>query len=253
MKANSAKVALDLAETFEWRVFPARPDNKAPLIKNWQERASSNPKDITNLFQSFPNAMIGLPTGPINRITVVDLDIKNGVDGLKTITSRGMKMPTRAIAHTPTGGFHLYYNSGTEEYPCSAGKIGPGVDVRGVGGYVIAPGSVALSGCYRWKHDLHKTRYGILPMTVCLKAAITGKSRAKPSKPGFCKTILDPVMEGQRNVEMTRRCGMLFRRGYSTHEVEGLLSRINTRCCSPPLREQELLQIIRSIAKREGK
>ena len=52
MTTNSAKVELDLAEKFECRVFPARPHNKAPLIKNWQERASSNPKDITDLFQS---------------------------------------------------------------------------------------------------------------------------------------------------------------------------------------------------------
>ena len=66
--------------------------------------------------------MIGLTTGPINRITTVDLDIKNDVDDFKTIASRGMKTQTKAIAHTPSGGFHLYYNSAMEEYPCSAGK-----------------------------------------------------------------------------------------------------------------------------------
>ena len=52
MTTNSAKVALDIAEKFECRVFPARPDNKAPVIKNWQDRAPSKPKDITDLFQS---------------------------------------------------------------------------------------------------------------------------------------------------------------------------------------------------------
>ena len=60
-------------------------------------------------------------------------------------------------------------------------------------------------------------------------------------------------MEGQRNDEMTRRCGVLFKRGYSAEQVEGMLDRINQRCCTPPLGDREIQNIFRSIAKREGR
>jgi|MDSW01.2.fsa_nt_gb hypothetical protein len=250
---SSVDKAIKLANDFGWRVFPANLKNKRPLISGWQERATSDPDGIRELFTPFPNAMIGLPTGPINKITVVDLDKKNEVDGFKTVMSLGIRMPTSAIAFTPSGGFHLYYSTQSDEYPCSAGKIGPGVDIRGVGGYVIAPGSISSTGEYRWKNDLHKTKYGILPLTVDLKQVINGKHQHSKKKPFSPSRILEPVMEGQRNDEMTRRCGVLFKRGYSAEQVEGMLDRINHRCCIPPLGDREIHSIFRSIAKREGR
>ena len=250
---SSVDKAIKLADDFGWRVFPANPENKKPLISGWQERATSDPDGIRELFTPFPNAMIGLPTGPINKITVVDLDIKNEVDGFKTVMSLGIRMPTSAIAFTPSGGFHLYYSTHSDEYPCSAGKIGPGVDIRGAGGYVIAPGSISPTGKYRWKNDLHKTKYGILSLTVDLKQVINGKHQHSQRKTFPHSMILEPVMEGKRNDEMTRRCGVLFKRGYSVEQVEGMLDRINQRCCTPPLGDREIQNIFRSIAKREGR
>ena len=84
---SSVDKAIKLANDFGWRVFPANLKNKRPLISGWQERATSDPDGIRELFTPFPNAMIGLPTGPINKITVVDLDKKNEVDGFKTVMS----------------------------------------------------------------------------------------------------------------------------------------------------------------------
>ena len=252
MTSNVDK-AIKLAEDFGWRVFPANPKNKRPLISGWQDRAASDPEEIKKLFRPFPNAMIGLPTGPINGITVVDLDLKNDVDGFQSIMSLGIPMPKSAIVSTPTGGLHLYYSTHGDEHPCSAGKIGKGIDIRGSGGYVIAPGSVSSSGQYQWKNDLHKTKYGMLPFTVDLTNAIHGHKPKRSGAKGLCSRILDPIEEGQRNVELARRCGLLFHKGYTPSEVEGMLIRINNKCCKPPLCDREILSIFRSIAKREGK
>ena len=249
---SSVDIAISLANNFGWKVFPANPENKRPLVSGWKEKASSEADQIAKLFEPFGGAMVAIPTGPINGLTVVDVDRKNGVDGLQTLMKLAMRMPTSAIVYTPTGGLHLYYSSQDEEYPCSVGKIGPGVDVRGVGGYVIGAGSVGMTGAYRWKNDLHKTKYGILPLTVDLKQAITGKFRKSNKIDSPCASILDPVMEGQRNDEITRRCGVLFHKGYPAEEVEMMLHRINEKCCTPPLDDREVSRIFQSIAKREG-
>jgi hypothetical protein len=98
----------------------------------------------------------------------------------------------------------------------------------------------------------------MLPFTVDLTRVIHGQ-HPKRSSPkgqcakGQCANILNPVDKGQRNVEMTRRCGLLFHKGYTPSEVEGMLIRINNKCCKPPLGDREILVIFRSIAKREGK
>jgi hypothetical protein len=79
------------------------------------------------LFASYPNAVIGLPIGQINVITVVDVDTKNGVDGYKTMDQLGLKLWTGVMAKTPTGDGHFYFRTGPELYPSSVGKQGIGV------------------------------------------------------------------------------------------------------------------------------
>ena len=64
-----------VAKLWGWKVFPANPENKTPLIKDWKNRASNNETIINRLFAPFPNAMLAVPTGPVNGITVIDFDI----------------------------------------------------------------------------------------------------------------------------------------------------------------------------------
>ena len=82
MEIKSLSMALDVAKFFNWKVFPVNSTNKQPLIRGWQERATNNPNVINDLFSKFDNCMIGLPTGPINGISVIDFDIKNNINGL---------------------------------------------------------------------------------------------------------------------------------------------------------------------------
>jgi hypothetical protein len=91
---------------------------------------------------------VGIATGERSGIFVVDLDVKNGVDGASNFFALGDVPPTYTVA-TPSGGFHLYFkhpgfpvrNSGPKSNP-----IAPGVDVRGEIGYVVAPGSPHKNG-----------------------------------------------------------------------------------------------------------
>jgi hypothetical protein len=122
-------------------VFPVRSD-KVPLVK-WSTEATTDPDTIKSWWRRWPLAMIGMPTGTRSGLVVVDVDVKNGVDGFQTLKALGFQMPRESVAViTPSGGYHFYFRAPEgEAIPTSAGKIGPGVDIRAEGGMIILPPS----------------------------------------------------------------------------------------------------------------
>ena len=76
MEIKSLTMAFHVAKFFNWKVFPVNPNNKEPLISGWKEKATNNLHTINSLFSKFENCMIGLPTGPINGISVIDFVIR---------------------------------------------------------------------------------------------------------------------------------------------------------------------------------
>jgi hypothetical protein len=136
-------------------IFPCRntPYNpkthKTPYTKNGFHDATTDPKVIAHWWHIWPDALIGMPTGPITNVAVLDLDVKNGKDGFAYVTDWESRSST--IARTGSGGAHLYYNA-TGAPHCTSDQIALGVDTRGEGGYVILPPSEG----YTWTngHDL---------------------------------------------------------------------------------------------------
>ena len=102
------------------------------------------PEEVRGLFQR-PAAGIGLATGEGSGVWVLDLDVKNGVDGLASIAH--MDIPDTYTVETPSGGRHLYFLHA--EGVRNRAAVLPGVDVRGDGGYVVAAGSKTPIGGYR--------------------------------------------------------------------------------------------------------
>ena len=253
---SSSKIANHLAKRFGWKVFPVKPDTKSPFVFGWQQKASNEPGAISSLFQPFPQAMVGVLTGPPNMLTVFDIDTKNGVNGFKTLEALGVKMSTGAIARTPSGGAHFYHFSGLRKFKSTAGKIGPGLDVRCNGGCIIAPGSVSSVGEYTWLDDIEPepNKIGALSddlISLLEKADKEAKNKSQRNA-GPSPSVLDPVSEGSRNSTMASRCGYLFSKGYSPEDVLQMMERINQQCCHPPLDNRELSGIYNSIRKREG-
>jgi len=254
MRSNIA-TALELSSRFGWRVFPAKPADKSPYINGWQQRATADADEIERLFDLFPDAMIGLPTGPINGLTVLDLDLKNGVDGVQSFRSLALPCSTRAVVETPSGGFHLYLRTWDTVLPSPVGIL-PGMDIRSSGAYVIAPGSVSNVGAYNWV-DVDP----IEPQDITRLCGVLENFIQNPPTRQFGKgqrraprvDLLAPIYEGNRDCEMTRRCGFLFRKGYAECEVEAMLLEINTQCVHPPLPDRDIQRICRSIAKREAR
>lgn len=148
---NQAEIALDYANR-GWRVIPIRPGEKHPPIPRWQEAATTDPETILTWWTGpYTNHGIGIATGPGSGIFVLDIDDKEhnrGYDTLADLETKHGRLPETLTVITGSGGNHLYF-----AYPehqiirNDAGRrLGPGLDVRGEGGQVVAPGSTHPNG-----------------------------------------------------------------------------------------------------------
>ena len=146
-----------------WHVFPAPPGFKKSYKsaehsdgRAWG--ATISPAEIKRDWNRWPGANVGITTGAASGIFVIDLDRKNGVDGVQWLADKieehGGDWPDTVEALSPSGGWHVFFNypRGFDAKTCE-GEIAPGVDVRGKGGMVLGVPSVKPGvGSYRWKN-----------------------------------------------------------------------------------------------------
>lgn len=142
---------------FGWRVFPLRPDTGTPAFTSWPERATTDPERIRDWYTGdFARCGVGIATGPESGIWVLDIDVKDadGFSSLRELTrAHGSTVDdfTRTmVVRTPSGGAHVYFRwddaSDAEGGVRNSSKqLAPGLDVRGIRGYVRAGGI----GAYR--------------------------------------------------------------------------------------------------------
>lgn len=134
---------------------------KTPLVSNGFKGASKSERIANVLWDRNPTAMVGMPTGEQLGAWVLDIDVHkdddgkiiNGYEALAALEAKYGPLPETATAKTAGGGEHRYFTHvpGVR----NRGRLGKGLDVRGSGGYCIAPGSVTGDGKeYVWlDHD----------------------------------------------------------------------------------------------------
>ena len=126
-----------------WRVHPLSPGKKIPATKHGCKDATTDAEQIKKWWATWPTANIGLATG--GEFWVIDID-PAGMDWLEA-----NDLPQTHEATTGRGGKHLLYRTPADRtIRNSAGQIAPGVDVRGVGGYIVAAPSISEHGQYHW-------------------------------------------------------------------------------------------------------
>ena len=137
--------ALELAER-GWPVFPVKPKQKIPRIKEWQKVATIDPNIVRGWWTQWPNANVGIATGEGSNLVVLDVDVKDGKCGDESLAELERQLgdlPTTVEVVTGTGGRHIYFiYPNNSEIRNSASQLGPGLDVRGEGGYVVVPPSI---------------------------------------------------------------------------------------------------------------
>jgi Bifunctional DNA primase/polymerase, N-terminal len=145
---------IDLVVEYKWPVFPVRlirdgeRRRKIPLIKDWRNRASNDPAQIAAWQQEFPGAVFGIELGRANLI-VVDADRHpGGADGVAALDqlTQDREWPAHPTIATAGGGFHHIFGQPPDQLGNSPGGLPDGIDVRGAGGWIVAPGSMRLDG-----------------------------------------------------------------------------------------------------------
>jgi putative DNA primase/helicase len=118
---------------------------KHPRTPNGVHDATTDRKRIKAWLEKWPNANFGIATGHRSGIFVLDVDGKVGEASLEALQDRYGRLPKTLTVKTGNGR-HLYFRCDGARVGNSAGRLGEGIDVRGDGGYVVAAGSVHISG-----------------------------------------------------------------------------------------------------------
>jgi hypothetical protein len=146
------RAALQLAER-GLAVFPCRPRDKRPATAHGCKDATGDVITIQTWWQENPNYNIGIATGVVSGIFVVDVD--DAEAELKRLEAEHGELPqTVEVITGREDGRHLYFKCPNALIGNTAGKIAEGIDTRGEGGYVLAPPSIHPSGRrYAWSVD----------------------------------------------------------------------------------------------------
>lgn len=134
MTGEIATLAANLARNCGWPVLPCRND-KRPASPHGFKDATNDRGAIARLWSAHPGPLIGVATGEASDVDVLDIDVKHD-PGLAWWQANWPRMPATRAFRTRSGGIHLYLRHAVGVC-CSAGKLAPGVDVRGDGGYAI--------------------------------------------------------------------------------------------------------------------
>jgi hypothetical protein len=234
-------------------IFPCRPWDKRPATAHGSKDATTDIITIQAWWQGNPDYNIGIATGAASGLFVVDLDgdgADDGDDELRRLIERHGKLPPTVEVIT-TRGRHLWFRYPNVPVRNSAGKVAPGIDVRGDGGYVLAPPSVHPSGKrYCWSVDSTPTIAEAPTWLIHLIAApASGNGATAPSE--WHTLITDGVVEGRRDCTIAKLAGLLLRRFIDPIVTLELLRSWNATHCSPPLPPQDIERIVDSIAGRE--
>lgn len=142
-----------------WRVLPIKPGEKRPPMAAWQDAATTDEATIDAWWtQLYKGHGIGVATGKGSGIFVLDVDVsdqKAGDDTLADLIAAHGQLPDAPTVLTPSMGCHIYFAlpEGMEIRNDASRRLGPGLDIRGEGGQVVAPPTTRAEGGYEWEDD----------------------------------------------------------------------------------------------------
>ena len=235
-------------------VFPCRPRDKRPATANGVKDATTDLETIRRWWRRAPDLNVALAMGAVSGIFALDLDGIDAEAELRRLEQQYGRLPLTVESITARGR-HAFFKMPTAPVRNTAGRIAPGIDVRGDGGYVLVPPSVHPSGRrYAWSVD-SAGEFASAPDWLIAQVSRSGNSCEKLSAPQteWRSLATEGVDEGRRGDDVTRLCGYLLRRHVDPFFALEMLQLWNAAHCRPPLSDEDIERIVGSIAGREIK
>jgi RecA-family ATPase len=258
-KESLSRTCEDAAHEYLEKGFPVIPlRGKKPLIK-WERYQHELPthEDITKWWSEFPNANVGIVTGAISKLVVVDMD---GPEGEAWVDNN---MPRTSVYQKTGKGKHAIYKYPGYKVSNSVKEIHPEVDIKGDGGYIVAEPSVHENGTkYQW---------------ICiegfngfddLEVYQPPQAQTCPAPDSFSNTGAGvrlnkdlsnaipwglenfPCPMGNRNKTLAQLVGGWLNQNPDYWDALAKAKTWNDAQCQPPLGESELTRTVQSIYRR---
>lgn len=221
---------------------------KHPLTPNGLKNATTRPDWIKAWWHKWPHANIGIVTGEISNLIVIDVDNKNGGEfSLEKVEEENGRLPHTLEVITGSGGMHFFFKHPGKPITNKAGTIlGKGIDIRGDGGYVVAAPSVHISGNnYEWEASSEPGMIEVASMPEWMVKRLTEQTiQAQYFPEGV-------IGEGLRNNYLISCAGTMRRKGMGFNAIFAALRWENTERCIPQLEETEVFKIAKSVMRYE--
>jgi len=245
MKQNLIKKYISLGI----HLFPLRPKTKKPATEHGFKDAKCHPAH-EEIWIKNPNLNIGIATGKTSGITIVDIDSESGgAESYKFLLEEYKLDPCTLRVNTPRGGFHLIYKDRIGFQ--SSNGILPGIDIKGDGGYVVAPPSVHPNGKeYQFENLANFLSLDQTQFESSLKEfPYELFQKIKKSKKKVYVQEDGKVNAGNRFEYLRSFTGKIRRAGVSHASALNLIGNENQTRCNPPKTEEEVRAIVDGIYK----
>ena len=234
-----------------WSVIPIEPRAKRPLVA-WTvyQQRHATAEEIDAWFRHWPRANVGIVTGHVSGLVVVDLDaLHGGFESLAALETEFERLPDTVTALTGGGGRHLYFGHPRDALRNRTG-IRPGIDLRAEGGCVVAPPSLHPSGRrYAWAEGLAPGEIPLAALPLWFIDLLRHPLRKGRALVHWRELVHDGVEEGERNSTLASLTGHLLWRGVDPEVALELLLGWNRLRCRPPLPDDEVARVVQSIAR----
>ena len=241
-----------------YSVMPLKPSSKVPLLVSWKDyqKKALTEADIRGFWRETPDANVGIITGRLSNLAVVDLDGPKAVTALK---AQNVALPPTRTFKTPHGWHYVY--AYTDKLHQGA-AFAEGVDVRAEGGYIVAPPSIVWpctkGACnipeadhprdYKVLRDIPTIDYADVPaLFERVKAQTNGaKPDLGPQPEWVALALLNGAPEGQRN-DLASRLAGYFRSINLPQDIALAALKQFADACVPPMHFEELRAVVASV------
>ena len=229
---------------------------KHPRIRDWINKATSDPEQIRKWWRDWPNANVGILTGKRSGIVVADIDCHGDSDGLARLAEWEAEhgpLPATMSVRTGGGGRHLYFSAPGEALP--NGKLPNGMgDFLAESCFALAPPSNHVSGA---RYEVEGQTKVLAPLPDALRPVGESARARKPVQQNAgaqrAPERLEMIPEGYRNSFIISLAGTMRQAGISNEAALSALRIENRLRCNTMLEDSELRDIAESGGKYESR